>query len=79
MKFKINLKDPDGVSDGVTDAVAASVAAMDLPDDERESLEETRAEKVNEALREWFEYGEYVTIEIDTEAMTATVCKAKEG
>jgi len=78
MKFKINLKDPDGVSDSVMDAVVESVAAMDLPDDERESLEEARAEKVNEALREWFEHGEYVTIEVDTDAMTATVCKARE-
>jgi hypothetical protein len=78
MKFKIQMKDPDGVSSSITDAIAESVAAMDLPDDEKELLEETRTEKVNETLREWFEYGEYVTIEVDTDTMTATVCKAKE-
>ncbi len=76
MKFKIQMKDPDGVYDSVTDAAVASAAAVNgITDDEREALEETRREEIDEAIGKWFEYSEYLTVEIDTDAMTATVCE----
>ena len=76
MKIKITMHDPDGVYDSVTDAVEASLAGVvGISDDEREELEETRRRETNATISKWIEYGEYLTIEIDTDAMTATVCE----
>lgn len=74
MKFSVQLKDPDGFYDGVHDAVKAQIDELGkLSDDERESLEEIRMNSINEAIDKWVEYNEYITIEFDTEANTATV------
>jgi len=76
MKFKIQMKDPDGVYDAITDAMKDTLRSIEgITDDERESLEESRREKIEAAVGKWFEYNEYVTIEIDTDAGTATVCE----
>ncbi len=74
MKFSVTLKDPDGFSESVQEAVKENVARMpDLGEEERESVEEIRTEAVNKFLEKWIEYSEYVTIEFDTVAGTATV------
>lgn len=74
MKFKITLKDPDGFSDGISEAAEKSLGdTSGLSDSERESVAEDRIESIGEALRKWVEYGEYIEIEFDTEAGTATV------
>jgi hypothetical protein len=72
MKISITFKDPDGVYESIQEAVAVSV--RDIADhDEREAIAETRTEKVNAALKRWIEYGEYLRVDFDTDAMTATV------
>lgn len=72
MKLKLTFKDPDGVYDGISDAVT-----MSLPDGlshkETAILYDSRREEVEEALGKWLRYGEYVTIEFDTETGMATV------
>jgi hypothetical protein len=74
MKIKITLKDPDGFYDAIGDAIQDSISQIEgLTDDEKEALEETRRDEMNEILSEWVEYNEYVTIEFDTDAKTATV------
>ena len=79
MKIRITLKDPDGVWDSVADAAKESVATtIGLSNDERLSLLETRRASINKALLPWIKYGEYVTIEIDTDAKTATVIPVLE-
>lgn len=79
MKIKITMKDPDGFEDSLNDAVKESVAAIPgLSEIERESVAEKRKDEVREALRTWFRYSEYVTLEIDTDAKTARVCKVNE-
>lgn len=77
MKIKITMKDPDTMPDAVEEAVRAEVEAMGLPEDEADSLIEMRAEKAREKLSKWFEYSEYLSVEFDTEAMTATVLPVK--
>lgn len=77
MKIRVTMKDPDGVSDAIMEAAQRSVAGMKLSDDEREQLEETRREKIGEQLQKWFEYGEYLEVDIDLEAGTATVVEQK--
>lgn len=75
MKFKVSMKDPDTLSDAVREAVAKQVGSMpDIAADEKELLVETRVDKVyHEACEKWFEYGEYLTVEIDTDAGTCVV------
>lgn len=75
MKFKITMKDPDGVYDSVQDAVKQSVDALELSEEEKEAVLEKRIDSVNSAIGKWFEYGEYLTVEVDTDTMTATVCE----
>jgi len=78
MKFRVTLKDPDGFTDCVDEAVKDSVnAQQDLDDEEKEDVIERRTEKVWKDLSKFVEYQEYVTIEFDTEAGTATVVERK--
>jgi hypothetical protein len=73
MKFRIQLKDPDGFSDGMDEAIEASLSEADLSEDEKEAVSEARRERAWKALEKWVEYNEYVTIEFDTTLGTATV------
>ena len=78
MKFQIQFKDPDVVGDALDAAARMSAAGVaGLDDDERQVVEERRRESLSRLCRKWFRYGEYVTIEIDTDAKTATVVPAE--
>lgn len=73
MIIRVSLKDPDGFSDSVDQAVRDDVEKLGLDKDETEALEETRRVKAWEKLARFVSYQEYVTIEFDTDAGTATV------
>ena len=74
MKFKVTLKDPDGFYDCITDAVESSLNGTTFSDEEEfEKISEIRRENIKTAISKWVEYGEYITIEFDTTAGTATV------
>lgn len=74
MKFKVTLKDPDGFYDGITDAVEESLSSNSfMSERESEAAQEARRDTIKDAIEKWVEYGEYITIEFDTEAKTATV------
>ena len=75
MKISVTFKDPDAVYDQVHEAVVDSVRDLPLDDDEKDGLIETRVEKTNELLKRWITYGEYVTVEFDTDAGTAAVAE----
>ena len=77
MKINVYLKDPDGFSESIDDAVKADVKALGLPADEAKALIEVRRQKASDALMKWVEYGEYVAIDFDTDAGTATVVVRK--
>lgn len=72
MKFRITMKDPDGFHESIEEAAGQ----MDVPEVYRACLDEIR-ESQRECLKRycsrWFEYGEYLTVEVDTEAGTCTV------
>lgn len=75
MKFKVTMKDPDTLGDAISDAVIADLRTIEgLDDEDRKTLFDQRREAVSKITSKWFEYGEYLTIEIDTDAQTATVC-----
>jgi len=76
MIVQVKMKDPDTMYEAVQDAVEKEVKAMGLPKDEADQLIEIRTEKVRGKMSKWFEYGEYLDVEFDTEAMTAKVMDA---
>ncbi len=74
MKIRITFKDPDAPYDAIQEAAKEQVEAIEgLDADEKESLVEGRVESIQEKLNPWIKYGEYITVEFDTEAKTATV------
>lgn len=77
MKFRVTLKDPDGPYDSMLDAKNEYLATLpnEMTHEEKEAAADARWEALQEAANEWLRCGEYVTIEIDTEAGTATVVK----
>lgn len=75
-KIKVTLKDPDVLYDAVEEQVESELQGM--PDDEAEAVHDLRVEKYQEIASTWFEYGEYLTIEIDTDAKTARVVPVGE-
>jgi len=77
MKIKVYLKDPDAFSEAVDEAVRASLADLGLDADEVEPLVERRRDKVWSVLRRWVEDQEYLDVEFDTDAGTATVVEKK--
>lgn len=76
MKFTVTMKDPDTLSDAIQDAVKhENMEGME--EDEIEALREMRAEKIKKLCRMWFEYGEYLRVEIDTDTKTCIVIPVK--
>ena len=73
MKIVVTLKDPDGFYESVEEEVVKSLKSSGLPEHEQEALTDTRLQKAWEFLSTWVECQEYVTLEFDTEAGTATV------
>ena len=77
LKFRITMKDPDALHDAIQDAVREQINSMAaLSDGEKGLLARSREEAVRNITKQWFSYGEYLTIEIDTQSQTATVCPA---
>ena len=75
MKYRITLKDPDGVYESVKDEVRMSMPEG-LDDDEHKAVFDSRMEEAWDKLRRWIQFQEYVTIEFDTDVGTAKVCEA---
>lgn len=78
MKFRVTMKDPDTLHDEIDDAIKKDPGLLSIADkDEREAVAAIRKEKLHDLCRQWFEYGEYLVVEIDTEAKTCTVVPVK--
>ncbi len=78
MKIKISFKTPDAVSNAIADAFGTE--ATDPHGDSVTVIDDDvyeKAEAAREKLRKWVMYGEYITIEFDLEAGTATVLPAR--
>ena len=78
MKFRITMKDPDGPYECIQDAAKDQVKAIEgITDAERETLMGSRVDALRDFAGKWMEYGEYIEVEFDTEAGTATVIPRK--
>ena len=78
MIFKVYMKDTDVLQDGATEAVEEELKTSGLNESEQELLKELRVEKALDVASKWFEYGEYLTVEIDTEKETIRVVPVSE-
>lgn len=76
MKIPVTFKDPDALSDAIDDAVRKDVAQIfGLNEAEQEAVFRVRRERVQKQVGKWFRDGEYVELEVDTEAGIAVVVK----
>jgi len=74
MKFRVTMKDPDTLHDAIRDAIERQLTAEGLTDpEERELVMEKRQARIRKQCAKWFDYGEYLTVEIDTDASTCEV------
>lgn len=79
MKVRVTLKDPDTMPDAVDEAAAKLKRPAGVDEDEWEGICEERAAKAKAVIsHKWMQYGEYLDVEFDTEAMTATVIALKQ-
>lgn len=76
MIFRVYMKDPDVLNESINEALDAELTEM--PDDEAQAVREIRYNKVSEIASRWFEYGEYLTVEIDTANKTIRVVPVGE-
>jgi hypothetical protein len=72
MIFKVQMKDPDMLYDSIRYAVGG-IEVDGLSESELDAVKEARTEAVETLCRKWFRYGEYLTVEIDTEKETCVV------
>lgn len=77
MKFQVSMKDPDTLDDAIDSAIDDLELDPTLSEEEVELVKENRKEETRKMCGKWFQYGEYLVVEIDTEAGTCTVVPAK--
>lgn len=75
MKFTITFKDPDGVDECLTDAINADIDrdTEGLSDMEKQAIFDIRYEAMKKKLAKFIRYGEYLVVDFDLDAGTATV------
>jgi hypothetical protein len=79
MKIRVTLKDPDTMLDSVDEAVKRLPKPADVSASEWAYIREQRGLEAKEHISDrWMRYGEYLDVEFDTEAGTATVLSAKD-
>lgn len=78
MKFKVYIKDADVLQDAAEDAVNEELKNSGLAEDEQEAVRDIRVEKALDIASAWWEYGEYITVEIDTDEKTIRVVPVGE-
>jgi hypothetical protein len=81
MKVLITFKDPDALSESLEDQQfklrKSLISEKDLTLAGAEAEADARMLPVRKLASKFFQYGEYVTIELDSELGTATVVEAK--
>ena len=74
MKFTVTMKNPDSFEDSIRRAAEDAVEDMALLNPKmKEELIEEKYEELKKIASKWFEYDEYVRIEVDCTRGTATV------
>lgn len=77
MKIKITLKDTDTLYDAINENVE-DLKIEGVSDEELEGVRELRKEEYKQIASKWFEYDEYLTVEMDTSDKTLRVVPLSE-
>jgi len=77
MKIRVTIKDPDGVTEAIREFVEQEKEKIKHPllDDNPDELDEQLTNAVNKKMRVFFEYLEYLTVEVDLDNNTIQVIK----
>jgi hypothetical protein len=75
MKFRVTLKTPDALIDAISAAINDAVENVEDVE-ERAELKCQQEEQISRLCSKWFSYGEYLTVEINTETKTCVVVEA---
>ena len=78
MKIIVSMKDPDTLNDAIEDAVK-NIKIEGVSEEEMDFIRENRIKETQSLCSEWFEWGEYLRVEIDTEAKTCVVIPTEES
>jgi hypothetical protein len=76
MKIRVTMKDPDTLFDAIDDVLIDQKKMymdMGLSEEAAEAAAGVDSEKMTKFASKFFEYGEYLTVELDDEAGTITV------
>lgn len=75
MKFRVTMKDPDGVYESLRAAARTSVkdVVIGLSPAAAKTVITAQLEELEERAGSWIRGGEYLTVEIDTETNTCVV------
>lgn len=77
-KITVHIKDTDVLYDGITEAIDKELADSGLDEDEQEAIRDIRREKYDSVAEKWWEYGEYITVEFDTDTKEIRVVPVNE-
>jgi len=81
MKFRVRMKDPDALDDAIVNTLRKDIRAQfagRLSPEEMDVLLENRTLGVKAMCSRWFDMGEYLEVEIDTDAKTCVVVEQRE-
>ena len=80
MRVKVTFKDPDALWDCIQEGVSNELEGTikGLNDEEYQEIIEKRSEEVRSQVGKWFKYGEYLTVEIDTEKDSIAVIEEED-
>ncbi len=77
MKIRVTMKNPDTLHDAIADAAKEFIDSLayaeKFDEEEKAHLIESRKERWAAIAKKWFQYGEYLTVEIDADAETCVV------
>jgi len=73
MKFRVTMKTPDALECAIKSELEYMEPPEEYADDEKECYKEDQEQIALSVAKKWFEYGEYITVEIDTETKTCIV------
>lgn len=79
MKIKISMKNPDALQESVEEAVEQGQFDESLSPEEIELVKQSRVDETLKLCNQWFKYGEYLMVEVDTEARTIRIVEADEA
>lgn len=77
MKITVSFKNPDALDESIDESFQ-DLKIEGLDEEELEAVKETRKAETKEICEKWFKWGEYLTVEVDTEAKTCTVIEAEK-